>query len=358
MDALLVTTGAAAVLVALADVFLTVLYARIGVGLITSRMYRLAWSTFKAVTPLACKHKDLFLSFAGPLMMAQTVALWFLLLLFGFALIYWPAMGIEVQASSGRTPTDFWASVYYSGYSLTTLGTGDLVPTTMAYRVLMIAQAGIGFSVLTLTLTYFMSVYAALVRRNTLAQMLHHLSAGRGDAPTLVTGLCSGDASGARIQLIDIGARVLDLLESHHSYPVLHYFRMRDPRYAMAKVAYLTLETATLIRTVLGRSFEGLKSSAAVNLLWGSGMDLLQQTKGSLLKSWEPRDDCQPDDNERFEWSANTLGEAGLGSSDGPQARHAYIAARQEWVGLARSFAEHMSYDWTAIEPSSAPRHH
>ena len=48
MDALLVTTGAAAVLVALADVFLTVLYARIGVSLITSRMYRLTWSAFRA----------------------------------------------------------------------------------------------------------------------------------------------------------------------------------------------------------------------------------------------------------------------------------------------------------------------
>ena len=357
MDTVLITVGAAAVLLALADVFLTVLYARIGVGLLTPTMYRLTWSALKAVSPIAGKHKDFFLTFGGPLMMAQTVALWFLLLLFGFALICWPPLGTEIQASSGGTPTDFWASLYYSGYSLTTLGTGDLVPKTSAYRVLMVVQAAIGFSVLTLTLTYFMSVYSALVRRNTLAQMLHHLSARTGDAATLVIGLCSGDAGGTRSQLTDLGARVLDLLESHHSYPVLHYFRMRDPRYAMAKVAYLTLETATLIRVVLGPAFDGLKNSAAVNLLWGSGTDLLKQTKDSLLKGQESGDAIRLDDSEHFEQSAASLNDAGLETSDKAHARQAYMIARQEWVVLARTLARHMSYDWTAMEPCNSHGH-
>ena len=88
----------------------------------------------------------------------------------------------------------------------------------------MVLKAAIGFSVFTLTLTYFISVYSALVRRNTLAQTRHHLSGGSGEAVELVAGVASGGPSDSRSQMYEIGSGVLNLLESHHSYPVLHYY--------------------------------------------------------------------------------------------------------------------------------------
>jgi Ion channel len=93
----------------------------------------------------------------GPTLLIITVAVWILLLLLGFALIAWPALG-KIQMEMGETPTDFITAIYYSGYSLATLGTGDITPQTSTYRLLMVLETILGFSTLTMTLTYFESV--------------------------------------------------------------------------------------------------------------------------------------------------------------------------------------------------------
>lgn len=351
MDLVLIIAGTLLVLLALADVFVTVLYARAGTGLLTPHVYRAAWMLFKAVGARLGHRRDGFLSFAGPTMMVLTVSVWFSMLLLGFALIAWPALGSALQAGDGRTPLDFWSAVYYAGYSLTTLGTGDIVPRTGTYRTLMIVQAMLGFSVITLTLTYFMSVYAALVRRNTLAQALHHLSGATGNAVDLLIQLApQGSPQQLQGQLTTLAFRTLNLLESHHSYPVLHYFRMRDERYAMARLAVLVLQPLTLVRSALGPGHDGLASSAAVRMLWGSGMDLLQQTGRSFLKN-TPHPDTSDYDRDHFRHALARLRQAGIEvAADPARAEREYLELRSHWADLARSFADLMGDAWERIE--------
>lgn len=69
----------------------------------------------------------------------------------------------------GKWITVLFRHFYYSGYSLTTLGTGDIVPKTATYRLLTVLEAVLGFSTFTRTLTYFLSVYSALRQRNVFA---------------------------------------------------------------------------------------------------------------------------------------------------------------------------------------------
>ncbi|MDP8993707.1 MAG: potassium channel family protein [Pseudomonadota bacterium] len=168
MGWLMQLAGAGLILLALLDVFLTVLYARSGAGLITPRLNRLTWRLIRRAAPRSRAARDKFLSFAGPAMLVLTVAVWAILLFLGSGLIAWPELGTGLRATQGATPTDFLTALYYGGYSLTTLGTGDIVPTTGAMKVLMVLQALVGFSFVTLTLTYFISVYSALLRRNKL----------------------------------------------------------------------------------------------------------------------------------------------------------------------------------------------
>ena len=335
--------------------FTTVLYPRSGTGVLTPRLNHFIWSAFKAAAPRG-RRRDAFLSFAGPVLMVTTAATWFLLLLVGFALIAWPALGTAIQATSGPTPDDFAAALYYSGWSLTTLGTGDLVPQTGAFRLLMVTQAVTGFSVLTLTLTYFMSVYSALVRRNTLAQGLHQLSGATGSAAELTARLGAGGSfDDARSILSDVSWKVLDLLESHHSYPVLHYFRMKDARYAMARIALLAVETAAIFRTALGEEYRSLSNSAAVDMLGGSGETLLSQTgdtflrKGAADEARRQEDDAEA--HRRFTAVCERLGRAGIATvADAGEAGSRYVDLRSKWVGLTRAFATSMAYSWSDIE--------
>jgi hypothetical protein len=290
-------------------------------------------------------------------MMVVTVAVWFLLLTSGFALIVWPALGVSIQASQGPTPTDFATALYYSGYSFTTLGTGDVVPQTSGFRILMVLQAFLGFSVLTLTLTYLMSVYSALVRRNTLAQALHHLSSGTGDAAEVVARLGAGGSfEDARSLLSTTAERVLDLLESHHSYPVLHYFRLREPHYGMARIALLTMDTATLLRTALASQHDTIARSGAVQMLWGSGLALLRETGATFLpKRTEKQareERSESGEAARFEDALQRISTAGISTNtETTSALETYMSLRSEWVGLTRAFAKSMGHQWDEIEP-------
>lgn len=347
--------GAALVLLALVDVFMTVLYARSGTGLLTPHLNKAMWFALKAAAPQRQPVRDAVLSFAGPLIMVATAALWILLLLVGFALVTWPALGSSIQASSGPTPTDFVAAIYYSGYSLTTLGTGDLVPQSSGFRLLMTIEAIVGFSILTLTLAYFMSVYSALIRRNTLAQALHLLSGGTGDAAELIARLGpEGSFDDSRSLLAQLAIRVLNLLEAHHSYPVLHYFRMHQRRYAMARLAFVTMDTATLLRTALGDEHQLLAQSASVDLLRGSGATLLEQTGNSFLRKGATNHEASKRSDEfdsRFQMAVERLERAGISTvQDRGSGQKAYADERQDWDESVRAFASFMGYSWHEID--------
>lgn len=351
--------GAGIVAIAVADIFLTVLHARSGSGLITPRLNRLIWILFKAVSPQRGGTRDTVLAFAGPTMMVAAVCVWFLLLTSGFALAVWPALGTSIQASQGPTPTNFAAAFYYSGYSLTTLGTGDIVPQTSGFQALMVLQAFLGFSVLTLSLTYLMSVYSALVRRNTLAQALHHMSSGSGDAAVVVARLGAGGSfEEARSLLSNIAIRVLDLLESHHSYPVLHYFRLRKPHYAMARIALLTMDTVTLLRTALDSQHDPLARSGAVQMLWGSGLALLNETGDTFLSKRTEKqvreERRKSDEAAHFQAAIDSIREAGIATnSNTAGAFTSYMSLREEWIALTRAFAKSMGHQWDEIESSA-----
>lgn len=347
--------GAALCLLALADVFLTVLYARSGTGLLSPLLQKAVWNLFRVVAGCRRSLRDLVLSYAGPTAMVVTAATWFLLLIVGVALIVWPALGSGIQASQGQTPTSFATAFYYSGYGLTTLGTGDIVPRTDFFRSLMVLQAFTGFSVLTLTLTYFMSVYSALVRRNVLANALHQLSGGTGDAAMIVAGLgAAGSFAGARGALTSLAMQVLDLLESHHAYPVIHYFRLRDTRYALARVTLLTMDTSSIVRTALGKDHADVATSGALQMLSGSGLALLR-TVGATFLPARAEDQCGAAEDgawhqRRFRAALSKLRQAGVTVASASDAHRNYSDQRATWAPLVRALAASSAFDWAEIE--------
>ncbi|GHA83420.1 hypothetical protein GCM10007067_21920 [Lysobacter bugurensis] len=354
MDLALRMAGAALVALALADVFFTVLYARAGAGVLTPRLNRWTWRALILVSGRRGHRRDKLLALGGPLMLVQTACLWFTLLVTGTALLVWPSMGEGVQAGQGATPTDFNAALYFAGYSLTTLGTGDLVPRTDFTRAVMVGAALVGFSVLTLTLTYFMSVYGALERRNALAQGLHHLSGASGDPLELLEHLAGDGRLPDRVgDLTAIGLGLLDLLESHHAYPVLHYFRWPDRRYALARIALLAIEPVTLMRS--GVAGEPLSRAAPVVLMYSGATDLLKQT-ASALPGDDPDRDEPADEAEarvRFAAALSCLARFGIAPDrDHDEVLRRYRELSTPWRRRARAFANAMGHDWDEIEPS------
>lgn len=337
------------VLAAVTDLFLTVLYARNDVGLLSPRVNRLVWSCFRRAAKLAPGGGQRLLTFAGPVLLATIVLVWLALLVVGFALIVWPALGDGIRKSSGTTPTTFATAFYYSGYTLSTVGFGDLVPQTPLWRVLAVVESLLGFSVLTLSLTYFMSVYSALIRRNVLALSLHHRSGRTDDAAELLSRLGAGGRLNrhSAVALENLNLRLHDLYESHHSYPILHYFHFVAPYYAMAHVVAMLADVAALARTAVdSETCAEFTQSAEVEEALSASTAALQRLSVLFLpKSYRP-DSPAPEPGEeadawreRFHKAVEQLQTARIAvTADRDAAADRYVELRRHWAMHAAAF--------------------
>src|SRR6476661_3036676 len=107
VDVLERVAGAVVTLLVIADVFLTVLYARIGAGILSVRIARWTWWLYAHVAEWFGSHRETVLSFCGPMILVNLLVTWAVLLALGAALIIHPALGGSVTTSTSSLGTDF-----------------------------------------------------------------------------------------------------------------------------------------------------------------------------------------------------------------------------------------------------------
>jgi hypothetical protein len=270
--------GAALMLLFLADIFLTVLYARAGTGLLAPRWNRLVWALLRSVAGLFGRHRGAALSFGGPLIVVLLIAFWALGLTIGAALIVHPELGTAIHPSSGSASTDFVTALLVAGNSLSIVGGGDYAPHTTGTRILYMLNSLIGASVLSLVLSYLVQVYSALRERNALAMTIDLMTGGTGDAAEMLARLGpDGDFDNAVTELGNLVQPLAATKEAHHFYPLLFYFRFTDPLYSVSRFAFVLLDVTTLIDTALDRErHKSLVRSAPVDALRRGAMLLLE----------------------------------------------------------------------------------
>lgn len=345
--------GVVLVCVVLADVFLTVLFPASGRGPIRRPLSRWSWRFFAAVgRRLGTATRRRFLAYSGPAQIAATVLVWVVLLVVGWSAVFQPALGTSVVAARGPTDTGWPTALYFSGFSFTTLGTGDVVPVSATYRLLSVAEAAIGFSVFTLALTYFLSVYGAITARRSFASSLHARTYGTGSSVQLLVGLAAdGDIAGGRQRLGHLAGSLTHTLETHRSYPVLRYFHFRERRYALPQILLVALDASALLSSALDpERYRGLVRSPAIFELSGAGSELLAELvpdrgatapEPGTASGWE----------RHFERAAAELAAAGLDVvPDLAAGARAYVGLRARWDGPLRTLTRAMLYDWQEIE--------
>lgn len=148
------TCGFLVLAVVLMDVFLDVLYARLGTGILAPRISHTIWWVFLRVSPALGRHRRVAMSFCGPVIVGVLVATWALGLTLGTALIIHPVLGTVVRANSGATPTDFLTAMYVGGSSVSIVGGANFSPQTGAFKLFFLLNSLLGLSVVSLTLTY------------------------------------------------------------------------------------------------------------------------------------------------------------------------------------------------------------
>ncbi|RDJ03550.1 potassium channel family protein [Rhizobium grahamii] len=343
--------GAGLMLLFLADVFLTVLYARAGTGLLAPRWNRLIWALVKGLVGLLGRRGSAALSFAGPIIVIALIAFWALGLTVGAALVIRPDLGTAIRTSSGGTPTDFVTALLVAGNSLSIVGGGDYSPHTSGMRILFLLNSLIGASVLSLVLSYLVQVYSALRERNALALTVDLMTGGTGDAAEMLARLGpGGDFTSATSELSNLVRPLAMTKEAHHFYPLLFYFRFTDPLYSVSRLSFILLDLTTLIDTALDRQKHSvLVRSAPVDALRRCARLLLATLDQHFPTGNEtPTDAAQAWDLDRsYAAAVEVLRRASVETNPNQER---YADQRSLWEPLVRRVGPTLGYGMTEIE--------
>jgi hypothetical protein len=167
------------------------------------------------------------LTLAGPLSLVIVIVSWALLQALGFALIYWTVFPSDFRMANGENSgaeQGFWLMLYFSLQAMSTLGLGDLLPTTTWLRIVIALQALSGFALVTASVSWIVLLYPALARLRTLARRASILA--RAETKTGVD-VVSGDAQYLLGDLaLDVIRTRVDLIH----FPILYYFHSDTER--------------------------------------------------------------------------------------------------------------------------------
>ena len=236
----LAALGAALIAVAVADAVVTTLAASGGGGPLTRRVATGLWRLLRATsrggpTPV--------LAYAGVLVLLSVVLTWVVLVWAGWALVFSSSEGAVVGATDGE-PASLPARIYYAGFVVFTLGVGDFVAGSGVWQVLTALASFLGLFLVTLAITYLVSVVAAAVDRRALARDVH-LSGETGE--DILRRHWDGQEFSSSLDTLAQSwtDRVVRITQQHLAYPVLHRFHA-PARASSAARALAALDDAVL----------------------------------------------------------------------------------------------------------------
>jgi hypothetical protein len=342
--------GVFALLMLVGDVYATVFVPRGSAGPLSRRLYAASWKGWSQFGDrLPPDRRRRWLALIGPLLVPLTVMVWGALLVVGYALLYYPWAGTFFVSPAETEGLPAWLkALYYSGYSATTLGIGDVVPHSGALRLVAVVEAAHGFMLFSVGVTYLLSIYTALNRTTALAlEISRFMGRGDGGDPVglLITMVHAGAERDIRDWLARTASSLARVVQAEAQYPLLHYFHVPDDDHALPVALTDLLEVVTLGRALLSPAdfpalAEGPPSAAIERLVWHhlrQGADQLGSRALDAQALEQERRKSYLDARARLEAASVPVREDG-------EAWAAYAALRAEWDASAQRVRAHFGY--------------
>jgi hypothetical protein len=362
-----VLVGMALVLLALSDVFQSVVLPRR-----TNSVFRLAphftmllwpaWRRLGQRLQPAWRRED-FLGMFAPLAILLLLGMWVAVLVLGYGLLL-QALAHQVNPAVD----DFSTAVYVAGTSLLTIGFGDYVPTAFAARLVTLVAGASGLTILALVISLAFNLYSAFGRREVLVLML---DARAGVPPSGVTMLETYARLGMMDQLPGTFHQyelwTAEMLDSHLAYPLLPFFRSSHDGQSWVSALGAVLDAATLLTTVVTKQAcqhdqATTGARAAAEMMYSIGchaiVDLTQLPVGRARLKLS--DDNPGIDRAEFDTACARLCEAGFPTECSDATWHAFSERRSTYAtrlnALARFFASPPT-QWIGDRSMLAQRH-
>ena len=183
------------------------------------------------------------LVWSGALIVLGMVLLWILLLWLGWIAIFCSGENAIINSSDGQ-PADFWARVYFAGFSISGLGTGDYIPQGAYWQVLTAVASLNGLLLTSLIIGFVIPIAQAEAHRRRIALTIFYT--GKTVQHLLLNTWDSSRNTILERLLNDIISELIKLDQKHASFPVLHRFSNYRSKESIA-IAIATLDEALTI---------------------------------------------------------------------------------------------------------------
>ena len=221
MSFVLFILGALLLLLVLADLLWTTMGT--GGGPMTKRVTSLLWGGALRFHHRWQSHQLLSVTGVGVFLFA--VMLWIVLTWAGWLLVFSSSTGAVVNAQT-KVPADVWERVYFTGFTIFTLGTGDYQPVGRFWQVFTALASFSGLFVVTFSITYVLPVVQAATHKRQLAVYISSLGQS---AQAILVHCWDGERFDALEQhLASITSDIAQLEQRHLTYPVLHYLHAKQ----------------------------------------------------------------------------------------------------------------------------------
>ena len=128
----------------------------------------------------------------------------------------------SVRDSSTHLPAGLLEKLYFAGFTLSTLGTGDYVPASDTWRVVTSISAFAGIAFITTSITYFVPVLNAVNLQSRIS--LYISSMGNTPQRILINSWNGEDFSSFFDNASGLANMIMQHILNHQAYPVIHYY--------------------------------------------------------------------------------------------------------------------------------------
>lgn len=240
MNYFFLAAGILIVVLVISDVLNSTLAPR-GTGFITERLRASIWRFFLWLSNNNGQNK--FLNYAGMFTVTAWLLGWIGFLWLGNFLIYL-SDPFSVIISGSMAAASSLEKLYFVGYVLSTMGNGDLLPNGEGWRIYTGIISFSGFIIITLGITYLVSVLSAEMRKRRSSIYIHSL--GTSPEDILLNAWNGKDFNSLAKHFSTLSGYVMEQAQNHVAYPVLHNFHSHLQREALA-INLVTLDEALTI---------------------------------------------------------------------------------------------------------------
>lgn len=280
--------GGSVVVLAVYDALATTLTSSTAAGPVTAGIGRGLWWAVRRITS---GPRSPVMTWAGPVIVVVTVVAWMSMLWAGWSLVF-SADTSAVVATSTDVPADLWDRVYYTAYTLFTLGNGEFKPNGAGWQIATGVAVANGLGLATLAITYLIPVMTAVTERRQQAATISGI--GRSAQDFIVHSWNGEDLHFLDQPLLHFAEEINRTAQRHLTYPILHFFHSRDRSDEFAVSIGALDEALTIITLAVDEAVRPHPAAVrAARRAIGRLLDIIQASFSDVADQPPPPPDLQ-----------------------------------------------------------------